>query len=246
MSRRDITLAALALAATSAALYGLHYAIFGNAHHIFIYLLGDLAFLPLQVLFVTVIVDRLLSSREQRSRQYKMQMVIGAFFSAVGQPLLKLMGGLVANCAEVSAGLCVGPQWTEKDLREAVSFLARTELRVDPEPNSLAAVRDLLASHRDFLLGLLENPTLLEHETFTDLLWAIFHLEEELLARQSLEGLPEPDRKHLATDAKRAFSALLSQWLQYMIHLRRDYPYLFSFAARTNPLRPDARAEVVA
>ena len=37
---------------------------------------------------------------------------------------------------------------------------------------------------------------------------------------------------------------LIGQWLEYLIHLKRDYPYLFSFAARTNPLRPGARPEV--
>jgi hypothetical protein len=32
-----------------------------------------------------------------------------------------------------------------------------------------------LLEERDFLLRLLENPTLLEHESFTDLLRAVFH-----------------------------------------------------------------------
>jgi hypothetical protein len=105
-------------------------------------------------------------------------------------------------------------------------------------------LRDFLAEQRAFMLGLLENPTLLEHERFTDLLWAVFHLQEELCARQALEGLSEPDRAHLAVDFDRAYSALLIQWLEYLIHLRRDYPYLFSFAARTNPWRPDAGPEI--
>ena len=39
-------------------LYFLHFLIFHDARHIFIYLLGDIAFLPLQVLFVTLIINR--------------------------------------------------------------------------------------------------------------------------------------------------------------------------------------------
>jgi hypothetical protein len=84
----------------------------------------------------------------------------------------------------------------------------------------------------------------MEHERFTDLLWAVSHLEEELAARRSLEGLPPSDLAHLAGDAERAYGRLLAQWLEYMIHLQRFYPYLFSFAARTNPLREGARVEV--
>ena len=32
----------------------------------------------------------------------------------------------------------------------------------------------------------------------------------------------------------------LLQWLDYMRHLKADYPYLFSLAIRTNPFRHDA------
>jgi hypothetical protein len=38
---------ALAFLALSAVLYFVHYLVFGDIHHIFIYILGDLAFLPL-------------------------------------------------------------------------------------------------------------------------------------------------------------------------------------------------------
>ena len=85
---------------------------------------------------------------------------------------------------------------------------------------------------------------LLENATFADLLWAVFHLEEELSAREVLEESSESDLEHLANDAERAYTNLLKQWLEYMIHLQDNYPFLFSFAARTNPLRPDARPEV--
>jgi hypothetical protein len=110
--------------------------------------------------------------------------------------------------------------------------------------STLEAVRDLLAHHREFLLRLLENPMLLEHEVFAELLWAVFHLQEELSARPDLPASPAPDLEHLVADAERAYAQVVAQWLDHMIHLRRSYPFLFSFAARTNPLREDARAEV--
>jgi hypothetical protein len=30
------------------------------------------------------------------------------------------------------------------------------------------------------------------------------------------------------------------EWLSYMHHLRKTYPYLFSLSMRTNPFNPDA------
>jgi hypothetical protein len=94
------------------------------------------------------------------------------------------------------------------------------------------------------MLGLLENPNLLEHDEFTDLLWAVFHLIEELEARSSFAGLSSADLDHLSGDINRAYSLLLREWLTYIRHLKQDYPYLFSLAVRTNPLNPEARAEI--
>jgi hypothetical protein len=37
----------------SAILYLIHFAIFRDAHHIFLYLIGDIAFVPIEVLLVT-------------------------------------------------------------------------------------------------------------------------------------------------------------------------------------------------
>ncbi len=245
MNRKEIVWIAIVLTVAAALLHALHYAVFRDAHHIFIYLLGDVAFVPLEILFIAIIFERVLSEREKQSRRHKMNMVIGAFFSAVGQPLLRVMEPLVANASELSDHLDMTPEWTESQLREGIRFVDCTELELRAEPEDLPPVRDLLAQNREFMLRLLENPTLLEHERFTDLLWAIFHLEEELSARKSLDDLPASDLKHLAGDIDRAYCALLTQWLEYMVHLKQDYPYLFSFAARTNPLQADAQPEVV-
>ena len=244
MSLRELLLIVLALVVASAAVYTAHYFIFHDAHHIFIYLLGDVAFVPVEVLLVTLVVDRLLASRERRTRPHKMNMVIGTFFSVTGQRLLQLMADLAADQEEISRRLAIDLDWSEHDIRAATAWVEGNEFDMVADPHKLAAVRDFLAQQRDFLVRLLENPVLLEHDTFTDVLWASFHLGDELSARRSLPDSPPSDLAHLAGDAERAYTRLLSAWLHYMLHLKRDYPYLYSFSARTNPLRPEAGAEV--
>ena len=88
---------------------------------------------------------------------------------------------------------------------------------------------------REIMLRMLENPTLLEHETFTELLRAVFHLSEELEAREDFSGLPASDLAHLTNDVKRAYAMLASEWLDYAKYLKDSYPYLFSLAMRLNP-----------
>jgi hypothetical protein len=87
---------------------------------------------------------------------------------------------------------------------------------------------------------MLGNPNLLEHDSFTDMVWAVFHLADELSARQSLSQLPHPDLNHLEGDMKRALRMMMLQWLSYMRHLQAEYPYLFSLEVRRNPfIHPD-------
>ena len=81
------------------------------------------------------------------------------------------------------------------------------------------------------MLSLPKNPNLLEHVSFTDLLLAIFHLSEELAARDTLDGLPQSDYEHLAGDIKRAYTLLIREWLAYMMHLK-DNPMAVQLAHR--------------
>ena len=110
-----------------------------------------------------------------------------------------------------------------------MAFFKKTEISVDCTKGDLPAMKAFLLGKRGFLLGLLENQNLLEHDEFTDLLWAVFHLTEELDARQRLEGLPQSDLDHLAGDTRRVFFSLTREWLRYMEHLRNDYPVSLFF-----------------
>jgi len=56
----------LSLIILSAIFYLIHYAIFRDAHHIFFYLIGDIAFV-LEVLLVTLIIHQLLSKKEKHA-----------------------------------------------------------------------------------------------------------------------------------------------------------------------------------
>jgi hypothetical protein len=234
-----ITLGAL-LVALSAVLYWIQYVIFRDAQHIFTYLLGDIAFLPIEVLLVTVIIHGLLGEREKRERLQKLNMVIGAFLSEVGTALLSTLAKADPDFDAIRADLAAEKGGAGDRLARLAGRLRGRSSKVDIERTNLGELRDFLAAKRDFLLRLLENPSLLEHESFTDLLQSVFHLTEELVSRESLAGLPASDYQHLAGDIGRVSSCLTSEWLDYMKHLEKNYPYLFSLAVRTNPFDRDA------
>ena len=72
----------LILIALSAFVYLMHYFIFRDAHHIFIYLIGDIAFVFLEVLLVTLVLHQLLHYKEKKSMLNKLDMVIGYFLAS--------------------------------------------------------------------------------------------------------------------------------------------------------------------
>jgi len=231
---------AVALILASALAYTLHYAIFRDAHHIFIYMIGDFGFLFIDVLLVLLIIERLLASREKRSILQKMNMVIGTFFSEVGLELLRSFVDFVENAEKIENDVMINPKWDKKKFREARTRAKSFKYTVIFDADRLEKLRDFLKENHSFLVRLLENPILLENQRFTDLLWAVFHLSEELNFRESLRDLPEEDIAHLKGDLRRAYSQIVAQWIAYTEHLKGKYPFLFSLAVRINPLNPDA------
>jgi hypothetical protein len=225
----------LSLVVLSVIFYFIHYAIFRDSHHIFIYMIGDIAFVFVEVLLVTLIIHQLLSAREKRARLEKLNMVIGAFFSEIGAGLVTYFSDFDPKLESIKQELIVRPTWSEKEFSALSKRLKSYDYGVEIQKVELEYLRDFLIGKRDFLLRLLENPNLLEHESFTELLRAVFHLTEELQNREDISQLPDSDYEHLAGDIRRAYVLLVQHWLDYMKHLKDNYPYLFSLAMRTNP-----------
>jgi hypothetical protein len=232
------------LLAVSLALYLSQILIFHDPRNTFFYLLQDIAFIPIQVLLVTLILNQLLNVREKLAMLNKLNMVIGTFFSEVGVTLLRSFSAFDDNTGKLKNELQVKADWSELQFDEAIKRVGSFDYSVIHTNSDLNALKAVLMTKRDFLLGLLENPNLLEHETFTDLLWAVFHLTEELVVREDLQNLTQVDGNHIAGDIRRAYTILIVEWLVYMKHLKRNYPYLFSFAVRTNPFDPNASVQV--
>jgi len=238
-----IFVAAFFLAA-SALFYGIHYLIFRDPHHIFIYLLGDFAFLPLEVFIVVIVIERILTRREKQAMLYKLNMVIGAFFSEVGNRLLADLIEYFDNREDISHHLNLNKDWTAREFKQASDYAYNLKVDVDIRRLDLEELKSYLSGKRMYLLTLLENPNLLEHDRFTDLLWATTHLDEELEARPSFKDLPDEDLEHLSVDIERMYDHLTSEWLDYVQHLKATYPFLFSLILRTHPFQEKPSAVV--
>ncbi|MGB9175868.1 MAG: hypothetical protein WCB46_03935 [Methanoregula sp.] len=238
MLRTGIVLVTLSLA-----LYIVLYLIFRDARIEMFSFLGNLAFIPIQVLVITLIIEKMLESREKQQRMEKLNMVIGTFFSTAGTPLLGLLVRADPCIDTLRQRLVVRDSWRKSDFAEMKEVMQEYSCGVEIDRIDLDAARDFLLKNEEFMLMLVENPMVFEHESFTDLILAISHLTEELKARDRLSGLPKDDTAHLAIDFRRVYSRLIPEWLRYMEYLQTHYPYLFNLAMRKNPF--DTSASVV-
>ena len=225
----------ITLLALSFAVYVVKYLLLGDPLNTFQYIFNALGFLPISVLLVTLIINELLSVRAKRERLEKLNMVIGTFFSEVGTGLLTYLSNHDPDLPEIRQDLIVTDAWTPGTFSGVRDRLQNYRYNVIVDDVDMPELCRFLKERRGFLLRLLENPVLLEHESFTDLLRAVFHLTEELERREGFAGLPESDIKHLAGDIERVYGQLIREWLSYMEYLKRNYPYLFSLAMRSNP-----------
>ena len=236
---------AAGLVLLAAALFAVQLLVFRDPHSTLFYLLQDVAFLPISVLVVTVIVAEALEWREHSALMRRLNMVIGAFFSEVGYELVRCLLAFDPDRATLRAAVLPEAEWNHAQFVSARRLLAAWSPCCDARAGDLAGLAVLLREHREFLLAMVENPSLLEHQSFTELVWAVLHVDDELAARGSVTELGAADLDHLGVDISRAYRRLVRHWLDLLEHLSRDYPFLYSLAVRTNPLTPDgARAAI--
>ncbi|GFK94344.1 hypothetical protein NNJEOMEG_02188 [Fundidesulfovibrio magnetotacticus] len=187
------------------------------------------------------VAESVFAGKEEQTKREKRNMIRGIFFSDVGLELLTRLVRADRDTAGLSEGLRVDATWEPSRFRQASKLLEGHDFALDPHRLDMNALRALLAEKSDLLLRLLENPSIGEHEAFSDTLRAIYHLRDELMCRPpDLDSLPESDLRHLAGDASRVYGLISAQWITYTGYLKASYPYLFYLAARTNPFNPEA------
>lgn len=234
----------IVLVVISMALYATHLLVFKDLEHVTIFALGDLAFVPIEVIFVTLIFHRVLAGNERKKKVSKLYMVIETFFSEVGTELLRAFAHNDISLQQIESEIAINPDWREKDFKRLTKIIEAYRPEIKMDGVDFEAIDMMLQECRPGLLRLLENPALLEHETFTELLMAVFHLAEELRMRYDFASMKTPDHDHLVGDVKRAYVRLGLEWLNYINHMRVHYPYLYSLSMRNNPFKPTRDVEI--
>lgn len=216
-------------------LYYIDYRLFGTASRIYDNILNQIAFLPVYVLFVSMVLEQVLYKKEKQAVISKMNMIVGLFFSEIGIELMKKILCYDKNLSDSVSSLL----YTDEIFNSKYKFYIRKVKDYKPDIQTdneqLISLKLFMEGKREFLLQLMQNPNLLEHESFTDLILSVFHLLDELNIKDDFKEIE--DHKHLNSDIERAYLGLILEWMSYMKHLREEYPYLYSIKLRQNPFK---------
>lgn len=219
-------------------LHWVHFVIFKDAHHLFIFLVSDIAFVPFEVFLVSLIIDSSIEKREKAHVMENLNMLIGLFFSEIGTKLMKDFAVNDPNIDNIRYTYYMPEALLEPDYGLILRETKKHKQTVNVENEDFMNLGQLLISKKELLVTMMSNPSLLEHETFTDLLRAVFHLQEELSYRNTeldLRDMDALDVAHLKGDIERVYELLAEEWVHYMQHLYEEYSYLYYAAVIHNP-----------
>ncbi len=237
MSLKNNTIIVIILSVLSAAIYLVQNLLFHKPEDTFFYLFQDLAFVPVQAIIATLILNKLLNIIEKQLTLKKLHVVVSSFFAVTGTSLLNALADQNKNNDQLY-GLFTSDIFKDKrKFRALKKELESFHYDIDVTPESLEILREVLTQNMPDLLNLLQNSNLHEHDSFTDMLWPIYHVADELNSRGSLVCLSPQDLAHLKRDITRAYPRLIIEWINYLKYLSSNYPYMFNSAIRNNPFK---------
>lgn len=204
----------------------------GKVLSILVIILGVGSFLGV----IANLTELTLSRRDVQARIKKINILVGLFFTETGCNMMTAIINADPGTIHMQKLLDIKENNTVQDLDNLKRKLKDYDYRIDIKINELRSLQEFLESKKEFIMRMLENPVLLDHEDFTELLHSIFHLQLELQLRfDGCEELSDEDLQHMKEDLERVYRMIIIEWIDYLRYLSTDYPYLFKYAIRTNP-----------
>ena len=121
--------------------------------------------------FLGVIANSLeimLSIKERTHRNEKINMIVGAFFSEAGTELITYLSGFDQSLDKIRKQLIMNNDCSNKNFHLIRKKLKKYHYKINIDKSALPELRKFFIDRKDFLLRLLENPYILEHESFAE------------------------------------------------------------------------------
>lgn len=225
----------LLLLCASALLYAIHYLIFRDLHHLAIFGLHELAFVPLEVILVTLGLDQLVEKTHREEARSKISIIETLYFNESGGTMLRYLTSFDPDAARLRELLQVTEDWHSSDFRQAIRQLKSYPFLLDLDRIDFFGLHYHLSQRHEYYRSMLENPALTQSEAFTEMIMKIYLLWEELDGRTNLYQLPEKDRNYLAELLHEIYRELTEYWLDNVYNHSIHNRFRLHRAIESNP-----------
>ena len=225
----------LLLLCASALLYAIHYLIFRDLHHLAIFGLHELAFVPLEVILVTLGLDQLVEKTHREEARSKVSIIETLYFNESGGTMLRYLTSFDPGAARLRELLQVTEDWHSSDFRQAIRQLKSYPFLLDLDRIDFFGLHYHLSQRHEYYRSMLENPALTQSEAFTEMIMKIYLLWEELDGRTNLYQLPEKDRNYLAELLHEIYRELTEYWLDNVYNHSIHNRFRLHRAIESNP-----------
>ncbi len=225
----------LLLLCASALLYAIHYLIFRDLHHLAIFGLHELAFVPLEVILVTLGLDQLVEKTHREEARSKVSIIETLYFNESGGTMLRYLTSCDPDAARLRELLQVTEDWHSSDFRQAIRQLKSYPFLLDLDRIDFFGLHYHLSQRHEYYRSMLENPALTQSEAFTEMIMKIYLLWEELDGRTNLYQLPEKDRNYLAELLHEIYRELTEYWLDNVYNHSIHNRFRLHRAIESNP-----------
>lgn len=155
----------------SVTMYSIQTLLFHDPKNTIFYLFQDLAFIPVQALIATLLLNRFVDLIQRMQSIKKINVIVSAFFSELGTAVLCMFAELNDNNPEFTDSVDVLKASTVNETRRVRNDLKRQinefPFKINVTPERLTAMSQLLVEKKSFMIGMLENSSLMEHDSFT-------------------------------------------------------------------------------
>lgn len=153
--KKEFLMIGIGLIGLSLVLHYVHYLIFQDLHHTLIFLFADIAFIPMEVFFTTLVIDKLLEKREKEHLRDKLSMLIGVFFSELGTDILNTFVYVDDNTEIIAKEALVTKEWNKNEFKNLEKLVDEYEYDIDIKKVDLIALEKKLNAQKDLVINLI-------------------------------------------------------------------------------------------
>ncbi len=207
-------------------IYTLQIIIFRDPRNTFFYIFQDLAFMPITIAIATLVVGEVLSQKEKEERVKKTRMLTSTFFTEIGNDLTRQLLEITDQSDNILSILSQYGNGT-MTLSQTQDHIKSMSLSIALNEKTYSKLIEKIQTSRSSFMTLSSNPLLFDHEDFTRILWAIFHVMDEYQLRGTYQDMSQDDISHLNKDYAELLRLLLICFVANAKYLEDTYPNFY-------------------